>query len=158
MSKILDRVKSLENQGYEFEAADGSFDLLVRKVLGIYRPLFQYLRYHCDFMRVRGGNRDTTEAVVLLSVGEEVEHTVAEGDGPVNALDCALRKALVKFYPDIQERVTLVDYKVRIINGVSGTAAKTRVLIVSPRTRDLGNGGRFEQHHRRELAGPRRQP
>jgi len=130
VTRILAQIKVLENQGYEFEAADASFDLLVRRALGIHRPLFRCRRYHCDFMHEAGGNEETTEAVVLLAVDAVTEHTVAEGDGPVNALDRALRKALRRFYPEI-DSIRLLDYKVRIIDGTLGTGAKTRVLILS---------------------------
>ncbi|MFQ3577508.1 MAG: citramalate synthase [Verrucomicrobiia bacterium] len=128
--KILEEVKQLESVGFEFEAAEASFDLLVRKVLGVYRPMFRLLLYHCDFLRIKGGNREITEAIVKIDVDGEEEHTVAEGDGPINALDGALRKALRRFYPGIDE-VRLLDYKVRIIDGGLGTAARTRVLITS---------------------------
>ncbi len=130
VAAILDEVKQLENQGYEFEVAEASFDLLVRRILGLHKPLFQLSQYHCDFLRIKGGNREITEAVVKLSVDGVEAHTVAEGDGPVNALDNALRKALRPFYPWI-DAIVLQDYKVRIIDGGYGTAAKTRVLIVS---------------------------
>ncbi len=130
VSKILEEVKQLESVGFEFEAAEASFDLLVRKVLGVYRPMFRLLLYHCDFLRIKGGNREITEAIVKIEVDGVREHTVAEGDGPVNALDGALRKALGRFYPGIED-VSLLDYKVRIIDGGLGTAARTRVLITS---------------------------
>ncbi len=130
VSAILAEIKRLENLGYEFEAADASFELLVRRILGRYRPTFQFHFYHCDFARMKGGNRETTEAVVKLSVNGASEHTVAEGDGPVNALDQALRKALLPFYPSIAA-IKLLDYKVRILDSKHGTGAKTRVLIVS---------------------------
>ncbi len=130
VAEIIEEVKRLEAQGYEFEAADGSFDLLVRRALGVYKPMFELNSYHCDFLRIEGGNREMTEAVVKLAVNGEAEHTVAEGDGPVNALDAALRKALMRFYPFIGE-LQLLDYKVRIIDGAQGTGARTRVLIMS---------------------------
>jgi 2-isopropylmalate synthase len=130
VASILNEVKRLENLGYEFEAADASFELLVRRILGLHKPVFQFHFYHCDFARMKGGNRETTEAVVKLSVDGASEHTVAEGDGPVNALDQALRKALLPFYPTIND-IKLLDYKVRIIDSKYGTGAKTRVLIVS---------------------------
>jgi 2-isopropylmalate synthase len=136
VAAILAEVKRLENQGYEFEAAEASFELLVRKQLGRHQPLFTLHEYHCDYRRT--GNRDyeTCEATVKLSVRDRLEYTVAEGDGPVNALDAALRKALRPFYPQI-DSITLQDYKVRIIDGHQGTAARTRVLIVSSDGRDV---------------------
>ena len=129
-AKTLAEVKRLENEGYEFEAADASFDLLVRKMLGASKPLFDLKEYHCTYRRSPNGDVNTCEATVKLIVKGTPEYTVAEGDGPVNALDAALRKALRPFYPWI-ERLSLADYKVRIVDGKSGTAARTRVLIES---------------------------
>ena len=130
VAAVLAEVKRLEKEGYEFEAAEASFALLVRRRLGLHRPLFQLQEYHCNYRRT--GNRlyETCEATVKLRVGETHEYTVAEGDGPVNALDAALRKALRPFYPAIDE-IALQDYKVRIIDSHQATAARTRVLIVS---------------------------
>ena len=130
VGKILQEVKRLESEGYEFEAAEASFDLLIRKSLGQHHPLFDLLEYHCSFRRSGDCSWDKCEATVKVCVGEDKEYTVAEGDGPVNALDAALRKALRLFYPQIDE-IALVDYKVRIINGQKGTGARTRVLITS---------------------------
>ncbi len=127
---ILQRVKELESEGWEFEAAEASFDLLVRRALGQLQPLFELVEYHCEFRRDGAGRYQTCEATVKLRVGDAAEYTVAEGDGPVNALDGALRKALRRFYPEI-DRIALRDYKVRIIDGHRATAARTRVLIVS---------------------------
>jgi 2-isopropylmalate synthase len=127
---VLDQIKSLENQGYEFEAADASFELLVRKALGQYQPFFELVEYHVSIRKNPAHNIDACEATIKLSVGGEKVYTVAEGDGPVNALDAALRSALVRFYPKL-EQMKLVDYKVRIIDSHSGTAAKTRVFIES---------------------------
>lgn len=130
VAKILAEVKRLEAEGYEFEAAEASFDLLLRRTLGLSTELFTLDEYHCSFRRTGTGDWDKTEATVKLRVKGEKAYTVDEGDGPVNALDAALRKALRPFYPQIDE-VTLADYKVRIINGQQGTAARTRVFIVS---------------------------
>jgi 2-isopropylmalate synthase len=127
---ILSEVKRLESEGYEFEAAEASFELLIRKCLGQHHPLFDLREYHCSFRRSGDGKWDKCEATVKLSVGDAREYTVDEGDGPVNALDAALRRALRPFYPQI-DRIALEDYKVRIINGQMGTAARTRVLISS---------------------------
>lgn len=127
---ILQRVKELENDGYAFEAAGGSLELLIRKILGIYRKSFDLKEFHTSFRQYRDGHDPVCEATVKLLVNEVPEYTVAEGQGVVNALDVALRKALLPFYPEIQA-VSLVDYKVRIIDGHDATAAKTRVLIVS---------------------------
>ena len=130
VSRILQEVKRLENEGYEFEAAEGSFTLLIRKILENHKALFQLLEYHTTFRRSGAGSCETCEATVKLSVNGVNEYTVAEGDGPVDALDAALRKALRPFYPEI-DSIQLEDYKVRILDTKSGTAAKTRVLIVS---------------------------
>ncbi len=130
VGKILSEVKRLESEGYEFEAAEASFELLVRKTVGVHRPLFDLQEYHCSFRRTGNGVWDKCEATVKLTINGEKAYTVEEGDGPVNALDAALRKALRPFYPQI-DRITLADYKVRIINGQQGTAARTRVFILS---------------------------
>jgi len=130
VTSILSEVKRLESEGYEFEAAEGSFELLVRRQLGLSRPLFELQEYHCSFRRAGGSLWNKCEATVKLRVNDTPEYTVAEGDGPVNALDGALRKALRPFYPAI-DRIQLDDYKVRILNGQQGTAARTRVLIGS---------------------------
>jgi len=126
---ILARVKELENQGYEFEAAEASLALLIRGILGHHAELrFCVEAYHVSMRS--SGTASICEATVKLRVGERHAHTVAEGDGPVNALDAALRLALAKFFPQLQQ-VKLTDYKVRIIDTGTGTAAKTRVLILS---------------------------
>ena len=128
LREMLDRVKELEHRGYEFESADGSLALLIRRALtGEERP-FVVDAYHVSMRRE--GQTSVCEATVKVRVGKESAHTVADGDGPVNALDAALRSALVKFYPQL-EQVRLTDYKVRIIDSTIGTAARTRVLIES---------------------------
>lgn len=127
---ILSEVKRLEKDGYEFEAAEASFELLLRKQLGRYRPLFILQEYHCNYRRTGDRQYETCEATVKLHVGDRHEYTVAEGDGPVNALDAAVRKALRPFYPAI-DGIALQDYKVRIIDSHQATAARTRVLIVT---------------------------
>lgn len=127
---ILQSLKELEEQGYEFEAAEASFELLIRKHLQTYTPLFELKEYHCTFRR--DGERDyqACSATVKVVVNGVEEYRVAEGDGPVNALDAALRKALRPAYPHIDD-MELEDYKVRIVDSHMGTAAKTRVLILS---------------------------
>ena len=127
---ILMRVKQLENEGYSFEAAGGSLELLIRRELGDHTKSFNITEYHTSFRQYRDGHPPVCEATVKLVVDGTPELTVAEGHGVVNALDRALRKALMPFYPEIGG-VSLVDYKVRIIDGHDATAAKTRVLIVS---------------------------
>ena len=131
---ILARIKQLEHQGYEFEAAEGSLALVIRKLLRHEEPPFAIVGYHVSIRRDRTKSAADTssacEASVKVLVGERVEHTIAEGDGPVNALDQALRAALVKFFPQLK-RVRLADYKVRILDSTAGTEARTRVLIES---------------------------
>jgi 2-isopropylmalate synthase len=127
---ILGKIKSLEHEGYSFESASGSLELLIRRELGKYTKPFEANEYHTSFRQYRDGHKPVCEATVKVSVKGETELTVAEGHGVVNALDIALRKALMPFYPEIAE-VALVDYKVRILEGHDATASKTRVLIVS---------------------------
>jgi 2-isopropylmalate synthase len=129
MGDILNRVQELENEGYEFEAAEASFDLLVKKALGQYQPKFERVAYRVN---VEADERSpaVTEATVKVRVGADVMHTVAEGDGPVNALDGALRKALLSIFPRLAD-LQLVDYKVRVVNARAGTAARVRVVIES---------------------------
>jgi 2-isopropylmalate synthase len=129
LSEMLTRVKALEHQGFEFEAADGSLALLIRRTLKDAPTPFHVDAYHVS-MRTDGARPSVCEATVKLRVGSEHAHTVADGDGPVNALDGALRAALVRFYPALKT-VRLTDYKVRIVNSTTGTAARTRVLIES---------------------------
>jgi 2-isopropylmalate synthase len=128
MAKILNQVQDLEHEGYEFEAAEASFDLLVKKVVGLYKPKFERVSYRVNVEA--GAGAPLTEATVKVRVGSETMHTVSEGDGPVNALDGALRKALQHFYPSLAE-MQLVDYKVRVVNARAGTAARVRVVIES---------------------------
>ncbi|HET9376661.1 MAG TPA: citramalate synthase [Chthoniobacterales bacterium] len=130
VSAILREVKRLEHLGYEFEAAEASLELLIRRVLSNPEPLWELLEYHCTYIRSVRNRYETCEATVKLRVGTENYYTVAEGDGPVNALDAALRKALKPVYPEIQ-KITLDDYKVRIIGSHVGTEARTRVLVDS---------------------------
>ena len=125
---MLNRIKTLEHKGYEFESADGSLALLIRKTLVDEPPPFTIDAYHVSVRR--DGDDSACEAIVKVRVGSESEHRVAEGDGPVNALDAALRSALVRHYRQL-EHVHLTDYKVRIIDSSAGTAARTRVLIES---------------------------
>ena len=127
--QITTRIKEQENKGYEYEAAEASLALLIQTVLD-HRPAppFAVETYHVS---MRGDAKNTLcEATIKVKVGDVVHHTVAEGDGPVNALDAALRAALARAFPQLQQ-VALTDYKVRILDGIAGTAAKTRVLIIS---------------------------
>lgn len=128
LKTILARIKELEHQGYEFEAAEGSLALLICKSLKHQEAPFKVDAYHVSMRR--DGNSSICEATIKVRVGDKRAHTVAEGDGPINALDSALRQALVRFFPQL-EKVQLTDYKVRILDSDTGTAAKTRVLIES---------------------------
>ena len=135
MDAILARVVSLENQGYQFEAAEASFDLLVRRCAGLFQPHFERVKYHVE----TGASADgqvLTEASVKLQVGQQIRHEVTEGDGPVNALDAALRKALNGTFPGLRE-MRLVDYKVRVVNSEAGTAARIRVIVESSDEHDV---------------------
>ena len=122
-------VVRLENQGYQFEAAEASFDLLVKRCAGTFTPHFERLKYHVEVGALRDAEV-VTEATVKLIVAGDTRHEVAEGDGPVNALDAALRKALNGTYPNLR-KMHLVDYKVRAVNSEAGTAARIRVIIES---------------------------
>lgn len=126
---ILTEVKALEQAGYSFEAAGGSLELLVRRMLGESSRSWNLHEYQCSFRKYKDGHAPVCEATVKLDVGDETSHTASTGHGVVNALDGALRKALTPFFPQL-EKIQLIDYKVRIIDGEEATAAKTRVLIV----------------------------
>jgi 2-isopropylmalate synthase len=128
LKEILARIKKMEHEGYEFEAAEGSLALLIRKILKHQEPPFKIEGYHVSMRRDRAAS--VCQASVKVQVDGVTEHTIAEGDGPVNALDEALRAALVKFYPSLK-KMRLEDYKVRILDSTSGTSARTRVLIES---------------------------
>jgi 2-isopropylmalate synthase len=128
LKTIVNKVKDLEHAGYEFEAAEASLALLIQKVLKHQESPFVVDAYHVSMRR--DGTASICEATIKVRVGNQSAHTVAEGDGPVNALDSALRGALVRFYPQLAD-VKLTDYKVRILDTGTGTAAKTRVLIES---------------------------
>ncbi|MHC4131146.1 MAG: citramalate synthase [Planctomycetota bacterium] len=129
-AKILDRVQQLENEGYQFEAADASFFLLVKKIMGTYKPFFETIKYHVSVERETSGLMVNEATVKLNFPNGTTKFVVGEGDGPVNALDAALRRALEDFYPEIKQ-VHLIDYKVRVVNARKGTAAKVRVFIES---------------------------
>ncbi len=126
---LVQRIKSMESDGYQFEGADGSFHLLVRRMEQGYQPPFELVDFIALVER-RGSAALISEATVKVRVGETVIHTAGSGNGPVNALDDAVRKVLVDFYPALRE-VHLLDYKVRVVDGTRGTAAVTRVLIES---------------------------
>ena len=123
-----------ENQGYHYESAEASFEILVKKLLGKHKSFFDLEGYRTIVEKQEG--RPVTEATVKVKVHGKKELAVAEGEGPVNALDAALRKALERHYPCIKE-THLVDYKVRVIDSKEGTAAKVRVIIQTRDHQDL---------------------
>ncbi len=125
--RIIERLKELEHEGYQFEAAESSFELVVRKMLGRHTPFFELVDFKVivDEPSVDGIN---SSAMIKIRVDDQEEITAAEGDGPVNALDKAVRKALERFYPAIAE-IRLTDYKVRVLDSDKASAAKVRVLI-----------------------------
>jgi 2-isopropylmalate synthase len=129
VKKVLGELKELEYEGYQFEGAEGSFELLIRKHLGERRKFFE-LRGFRVVVDKRHGEKIFSEATIKIKVGDHIEQTVGEGDGPVNALDNALRKALEPFYPALRG-MRLTDYKVRVLDERAGTAAAVRVLIAS---------------------------
>ena len=126
---MVDTIKRLEHEGYQFEGAEASFELLVRRTQPGYSPPFE-LSDLLVLVEKRTGLDLLAEATVKVRIGSEVFHTVAEGNGPVNALDAAIRKALLNYFPDLEE-VQLSDYKVRVIDGDAATAAAVRVSIES---------------------------
>ncbi len=128
--EILRRIKELEEQGFQFEGAEASFELLVKKTTGCYKPIFTFKGFRVMVNKFRHDRPPLTEATVMIEVGGVVEHTASVGEGPVDALNKALRKALEKFYPDLRN-VRLDDYKVRILSSDRGTSSITRVLIES---------------------------
>jgi len=127
---LAQKLKTLEADGWQFEGADGSFDLMVRRELGRYKPLFKIEAYRVVSEHPTGETIACSHAWVKVHVDGQEEIAAGEGDGPVNAMDGALRRALKHFYPELQE-VRLTDYKVRVIDGNAATAAKVRVLITS---------------------------
>ncbi|MGE4283274.1 MAG: citramalate synthase [Clostridia bacterium] len=127
--RIIDKLKSLEHAGYQFEGAESSFELVIRKELGKYTKFFE-LEHFKAIVNEPSGSSHSSTAMIKIRVDGEEEITAAEGDGPVNALDKALRKALERFYPQLKE-MHLSDFKVRVLDSKTATAAKVRVLIES---------------------------
>jgi len=127
--KILKVLQDLESKGYHFEAAEASLELLIKRVMKKFKNFFDLEDFRVIIEKKKGGKM-SSEATIKLKVGKDTEHTAALGDGPVNALDSALRKALKKFYPNIAS-MHLTDYKVRVLDEKAGTAAKVRVLVQS---------------------------
>ena len=131
--KILNLLQKLEHEGYHFEAAEGSLELLLKRAFKKYKRFFELEGF--KVVTEHKGNRLLSEATIKVKVNKVVEHTAAEGDGPINALDNALRKALLEFYPSLAE-MHLTDFKVRVLDEKAGTAAKVRVLIQSSDVKD----------------------
>lgn len=129
VKEVLTKVKELEHQGYQFEGAEGSLELLMKRALGLHKKYFDLVGFRV-IVEKKEKNDPVSEATILVQVGETVEHTAGLGKGPVHALDNALRKALLKFYP-VLSSVSLVDYKVRALSGTDGAASVTRVLMES---------------------------
>ena len=130
ISTIISELKELENLGYQYEGAEASFELLMRRALGLQRNYFKFETFRVMNHKYRMDKPTLTEATIRLFVGGNEVHTAAMGDGPVNALDKAIRKALTRFYPCL-EKIELTDYKVRVLSGERGTQARVRVLVES---------------------------
>ncbi|MHB0937341.1 MAG: citramalate synthase [Armatimonadota bacterium] len=128
--EVLALVKERENEGYEFESAEASFEMLLLRYLSLFDPQFDVTDFRVIVGKQILGNEAISEAIVRVKIGEAVEHTVADGDGPVHALDGALRKALEPHFPTLRD-VHLTDFKVRVINVRAGTAARVRVFVES---------------------------
>jgi len=127
--EIMKKLKQMEFEGYQYEAAEASFELLIRKILGIYNPLFELIEFKV-IVNEPSANNVNSAAMIKIKVDNQYEIAADEGDGPVDAIDGALRKNLSKFYPEIQN-IKLKDYKVRVLDSEKATAAKVRVLIES---------------------------
>jgi 2-isopropylmalate synthase len=126
---FVEYLKSLEYEGFQFDGAEGTFELLLRSELKQYKPFFNVVYAKINVVRDQN-DVNYSEAVLKVQVNGELEHTAADGNGPVNALDIALRKALMRFYPEVAN-IKLIDYKVRVLGEKDGTQAKVRVLIES---------------------------
>ncbi|GAB4413466.1 MAG: citramalate synthase [Thermodesulfovibrionales bacterium] len=130
VQEIVTELKELENQGFQFEGAEASFELLMKKALGLHKRFFDLIGFRVIVEKRKEKEESLSEATIMVKVGGHIEHTAATGNGPVNAIDNALRKALEKFYPQLRE-VKLHDYKVRVLTAGKGTSAKVRVLVES---------------------------
>ncbi len=130
IATIIGELKAQENLGYQYEGAEASFELLMRKALGLQRNYFKFESFRVMNHKYRMDKPPLTEATIRLYVGGSEVHTASMGDGPVNALDSAIRKALTRFYPCL-EKMELTDYKVRVLSGERGTQARVRVLVES---------------------------
>ena len=130
VQKITDKLKELEYEGYQFEGAEGTVELVIRKIIGKYKPFFKLNHFKIIGEQPYGSEKFCSTAVINITVDGQNEMTAAEGEGPINALDKAIRKALEVFYPELKD-ARLVDYKVRVLDSESATEAKVRVLIES---------------------------
>lgn len=130
VTEILKTIKDFESLGALYDMADGSFELLLKRTLGLHKPFFSLHGYQVNTMKREGDTAAYSDAIVRIVVGDKMEFSAAEGNGPVHALDSAFRKALEAFYPIVRE-VQLTDFKVRVLEGTSGTGATVRVLIES---------------------------
>ena len=152
---VLRRLKTREHEGYHYEAADASFDLLLREELAPHEPLFRLESFRV-IVEKREDGKAVVEATIKIHVGGERIISTAEGNGPVNAMDSALRQAIVSKYPHLAD-IELVNYKVRILDETKGTGAVTRVLLDASDGEDSwGSIGVSREHHRGELGGPGR--
>jgi 2-isopropylmalate synthase len=127
---IITQLKELESQGFQFEGAEASFELLMKKSLGLHKRFIDLVGFRVIIEKRKEGEEPLSEATIMVKVSGHIEHTAATGRGPVNALDNALRKALEKFYPLLRD-VKLHDYKVRVLTAGKGTTARVRVLVES---------------------------
>ncbi|MEW6347586.1 MAG: citramalate synthase [Thermodesulfobacteriota bacterium] len=130
VTEILKTIKYLEARGAHYEVADGSFELLMKRMLGLHKKFFSLHGFQVSNVKREGDTQTYSDAIIRIVVGDRMEFSAAEGNGPVNALDNAFRKALESFYPVVSE-VRLTDFKVRVLEGTSGTGATVRVLIES---------------------------
>jgi 2-isopropylmalate synthase len=130
VSEILRTIKDLEARGAHYEVADGSFELLMKRMLGLHKKFFSLHGFQVSNVKRQGDTKTYSDAIIRIVVGDKMEFSAAEGNGPVNALDAAFRKALQAFYPNVSQ-VRLTDFKVRVLEGTSGTGATVRVLIES---------------------------
>ncbi len=130
VAEIVKDMKELESAGFQFEGAEASLELLIKKTFGLHKKFFDLKGFRVIVSKRKEGEEPISEATIMIKTPEKIEHTAADGNGPVNALDKALRKALEKFYPQLKD-VTLIDYKVRVLTAGEGTSTKVRVLVES---------------------------
>jgi 2-isopropylmalate synthase len=136
VTEILRTIKDLEARGAMYDVADASFELLMKRMLGLHKKFFTLHGFHVTDVKRQGDTKTYSDAIVRIVVGDKMEFSAAEGNGPVNALDLALREALLAFYPNVSQ-VELTDFKVRVLEGTSGTGATVRVLIESSDGEDV---------------------